>query len=231
MFFQLLLKFLASLFKGSTTIPSPSSPTQPVGFLGKIISAMNKQSIPIDNKDGEVNIVYVKGVNEDGTANKDEPGGFNDQRLVFSFQGGIPRILGQWRATVDPGAHYVKHRINPGGAAQISFGYHRGAWQVGVHRGNHEALVQTGGPVTVYRDANEDFSRVGDIKATGYFGINQHWGYDLATTDVASAGCLVGQTKEGHRQFMALVKQDPRYVADHTFKFSTTVLESKDIND
>ena len=101
--------------------------------------------------------------------------------------------------------------MNPKGAARIAFNQYK-AWSVGTHRASspqgHEALVQTA-PVAVYRDLNKDFKRPGDRVDTGLFGINQHWGYDAPMGDLGttSAGCLVGRTKNGHRQFMALVKQ------------------------
>ena len=58
--------------------------------------------------------------------------------------------------------------------------------------------MQTGGQVTVCRDLNKDGQRTGDKRQTGEFGINQHWGYDLPEVEKASAGCLVGQSKDGH---------------------------------
>ena len=117
---------------------------------------------------------------------------------------------------------------NPRGAARIEFGQYD-AWQVGMHRGNHEALVQTGGEVTVCRDLNKDGVRTGDKRDTGSFGINQHWGYDLPEVDRASAGCLVGQSKTGHKDFMAIVKSDPRYKANRKYVFSTAVLPESDV--
>ena len=98
-----------------------------------------------------------------------------------------------------------------------------------MHRNNHEALVQTGGEVTVCRDLNKDGQRAGDKRETGDFGINQHWGYDQQEVDKASAGCLVGQSKDGHRQFMALVKSDPRYQANRKYVFATAVLQESDV--
>ena len=61
---------------------------------------------------------------------------------------------------------------------------------------------------------------------TGLFGINQHWGYDAPMGDLGttSAGCLVGRTKNGHRQFMALVKQDPRYKVSTGYRFVTAIM-------
>ena len=83
--------------------------------------------------------------------------------------------------------------------------------------------------MTVCRDLNKDGQRTGDKRQTGEFGINQHWGYDLPEVDKASAGCLVGQSKDGHRQFMALVKSDPRYQANRKYVFATAILPESDV--
>src|ERR1041385_23703 len=172
----------------------------------KVALGFHKNAYPMSTGPFEVTIWYVKGMNEDGTLNDDKPNEFNDIRGVFiNDASGKPVITKTWEATVDPSRYWTLHPMAPGGAAQIRMGQYT-AWQVGDHHG-HEALVQTGGPVTVYRDANKDFSRVGDAQNTGYFGINQHWGYDLPKEDLAnsSAGCLVGRTKDGHREFMKII--------------------------
>ncbi|MBD2214515.1 hypothetical protein H6G27_32375 [Nostoc linckia FACHB-104] len=74
----------------------------------------------------------------------------------------------------------------------------------------HEALVQTGGEVSVHRDFDKNFLHTNDKIDTDFFGINQHLGFDFPQNDIktASAGCLVGRTTAGHRQFMELVKQE-----------------------
>jgi lysozyme family protein len=168
-------------------------------------------------------------MNPDGTPNDNEENKWNDLRLLIRFEGGEPRIIGKWAATTEPGRYYIEHPLNPGGAARVEFGQYK-AWQVGIHRGDHEALIQTGGPVTVCRDTNRDgFRTVGDIRQTGDFGINQHWGYDLPEVDKASAGCLVGQSKLGHREFMALVKTDPRFQADRKFVFVSAILPEAEV--
>jgi hypothetical protein len=119
--------------------------------------------------------------------------------------------------------------MNAQGAARIKFGQYT-AWKVGIHH-THEALVQTGGKVTVYRDYNQDYKRDGDREDTGFFGVNQHWGYDLPKNDLgrSSAGCLVGRTTKGHKEFMALLKTDPRWRED--FVWTATVLDGKEVLD
>lgn len=61
------------------------------------------------------------------------------------------------------------------------------------------------------------------------FGVNQHWGFDLPKGDIgnASAGCLVGRTKSGHKEFMAIVKRDPRFEASRGYCFMTSVLPAE----
>lgn len=199
-------------------------------WFDKVIAYMTKRNYFICRHSDCKNIVYLEGVNPDGSPNDNKPNAFNDIRIVFSVgDDGRPELLGVWEATTEPGAHYTFSPINRGGAARIAFGQYK-AWGVGRHRNNHEALVQTK-PVTVYRDKNRDFLRTGDRIETGLFGINQHWGYDCPVNDIknSSAGCLVGRAKEGHRKFMSLAKADPRYKVSRSYSFVTTIMPGQDI--
>jgi hypothetical protein len=73
--------------------------------------------------------------------------------------------------------------------------------------------------------------RTGDRTETGQFGVNQHWGGDSPTDDIGrwSAGCLVGRTKEGHREFMKIIKSDPRYLKSRAYVFSSIVIPGDDL--
>lgn len=180
---------------------------------------------------GAVTIVYVEGMDPDGRFNEDEPDQFNDARFVLSMDR-RPAIEGAWEATTEPGAHYTNTPMNPRGAARIAFGQHK-AWTVGVHgarsRDPHEALIQNA-EICVHRDRNRDFERTGDAVEVGAgFGLNQHWGYDNPRSRIgrASAGCLVGRTRAGHRDFMRLAKADPRYRASRAYRFQATVLDGR----
>lgn len=64
------------------------------------------------------------------------------------------------------------------------------------------------------------------------FAINQHWGYDSSPGKIgrASAGCLVGRTKAGHREFMALIKTDPRFKELQGYRFMSTVIAGDDLH-
>lgn len=227
-FIEWLLSFFRKKEAPSTTSTMPPIATEKpadafISDLGSRVAAtMRRRSYIIDSKPGEINIVYI----EDYSGRT--PNKFDDLRLVFTMVDGQAKVLGQWQATTEPGRKYTLTPLKPTGAARIALGQQR-AWQVGIHSGNHEALIQTGGEVTVYRDLNKDYEREGDRTDTGWFGINQHWGYDNTDIDGASAGCIVGRTKVGHKEFMAVVKSDPRYKVNPLYIFRTTILKKGDL--
>ena len=170
------------------------------------------------------NIFYIRGMNPDGTLNDNKVNEFNDLRIVVEIINNNPRIVGLWEATDAPGTHYINNPINSGGAAVIVTGRQYHAWKIGFHKDNpnHPALVQTGGSVTVARNG---------IPSTGYFGINQHGGYDYPRNNIqdASAGCLVGRTRKGQTQFMNILNQDADYLNDRNYVFYTGFILGKDL--
>lgn len=108
--------------------------------------------------------------------------------------------------------------MNPLGAARIAFDQYK-TWIVSTQMPDapsaHEALVQVG-DITVHRDLNRDFKRTNDKADTEPFGVNQHWGYDALKDDIAntSVDCLLGRTLAGHKEFIALLKADLRFIAN-----------------
>lgn len=197
----------------------------------RIVKYMLAKGYHVDRKTGEYNIIYVEGMNPEGTLNSDRPNSFNDLRLVIQIVGKTPKIIDIWEATTEPGKHYTYNPMNPKGAARIKFGQYK-AWKVGTHGNSepHEALIQVS-DITVHRDLNKDMTRTGDKLDTGLFHINQHYGYDYPRNNIsyASAGCLVGRTRKGHRDFMKLIKQDWRYQSNHNYKFMTTIIAGDDL--
>ncbi|MDR7117684.1 peptidoglycan-binding domain-containing protein [Caulobacter sp. BE254] len=205
-----------------------------ISLAGKILTGMQRRGDWIARHPDCVNIVYVEGMNPDGQVNNNRPNEFNDVRFTIGVTSqGTPQVLGAWDGTTEPGRYWTMNPMNPLGAARIAFGQYK-AWTVGTHHSNspsaHEALVQSA-PVTVFRDLNRDFQRQGDRQDVGVFAINQHWGYDNPAKDLgnSSAGCLVGRTKTGHRQFMARVKSDPRYLANAGYRFMSSVIPASDV--
>ncbi|MBL8189549.1 MAG: peptidoglycan-binding protein [Acidobacteria bacterium] len=202
-------------------------------FASRIVRYMQKKKYWLARMPGFLNIVYVEGVNEDGSLNDDAPNQFNDRRLVIAVEDGKPTIIFNVEGTTEPGAHFTNNPLNTMGAARISFGQFK-AWSVGVHNAKkanrHEALVQVE-EIPVHRDRNRDFKRIGDPIDIGLFGINQHSGFNQPKNNIgaASAGCLVGRLSEQHKDFMRLVKSDPRFKTSNGYRFITTIIAGDDL--
>lgn len=231
-----ILELLKRIFGKSAPVGGylPDDKNAPVASLGlprAIVKVMEEKYGPMDRTPGYVYIVYLEGCDPDGKLNDDAPDRFNDSRICIQFVNNVPVIVGAWEATTEPSRHWTENRMNPLGAARIAFGKYK-AWVVGIHNGHHEALVQrNAGKVIVYRDDNQDMMRPGDATQTGYFGINQHHGYDLPKNSLgrSSAGCLVGRTVKGHREFMDIVKSDIRYKANPNYVFETVIMDARDV--
>jgi GH24 family phage-related lysozyme (muramidase) len=222
-----------ALAKPNSLLPEISAVAGDGAWINRVLSYMQAKGYWICRHPECFNIVYVEGMNPDGTLNDDRPNVFNDLRIVFSIGAdGVP-IFHRWEGTTEPGIFWTQNPMDPKGAARIAFGQYK-SWIVGTHHAGsasaHEALVQTD-DITVYRDFNRDYQRTGDKTYTGVFAINQHWGYDAPKNDLGrtSAGCLVGRSKDGHREFMALVKSDPRYRANAGYRFMTAVLPGEEV--
>lgn len=223
---QILYGF--DLARGNVRHPTKPPIPGKVDFTTAIPAAIKAHDLPpLAVGDDVINIVYVAGVDPDGTPNKNRFNAFDDLRMLVRVKpDGTIEVVDKWEATIETGRYYTEHPIagDGKGAARIKFGYWK-SWQVGLHRG-YEALAQTGDKVGVYRDNNKDYSREGDPLDTGYFGINQHHGGDAPRDNIGyhSAGCLVGRTVAGHQRFMQLIKTDRRYQENKKVVIDTWVL-------
>jgi hypothetical protein len=194
-------------------------------LASRIVRRMQALGLKLFTASGELNIIYLEGVNLDGTPNSDILDEWNDLRVVLRFVEGKPEIVDKWIATSEVGSYYTFSPMNREGAARIKIDSQFKAWKVGLHGSRpYEALVQVA-PVSVCRDLNKDGKRTGDKVHTGLYGINQHHGYNAPKVGRNSAGCLVGKSIVGHQQFMTLVKTDVRYQADRGYIFWTAVLD------
>jgi hypothetical protein len=212
----------------------PKPPIMPgTDFAGRIVKYMIDQGYKISQNPGTFNIVYVEGVDLDGHENHDEPNVFNDLRTVIQIDAmGVPKIVGKWEATTEPGTFYTENRMDDKklGAARIKFGQYK-AWEVGAHKQQEPALIQASN-VPVYRDGNEDYARTNDFLDEGMFYIDQHHANDADRTDIGrwSAGCLVGRTESGHEEFMAIIMEDHRYKANNNYQFEITIIPGDELN-
>lgn len=186
---------------------------------------MAAQGYSIFRERGHINIVYLEGVNIDGTLNRDTLDAWNDIRLAFSFVDNKPVLLHKAMATTEPGrsATFSQKSKDLGGVARIKFGQHT-AWKRGTHKGQ-PALVQCA-PIIVFRDKNLDGLRTGDPISFAT-GINQHstrLGWNGSRIGNWSEGCLVGRDYVQHLRFIDICGSDPRFKADKNFVFSSTII-------
>jgi hypothetical protein len=207
-------------------------PLAPGGDLaGRIVARMLALGHWVSRHPDCVNIVYLEGASADGVPNDNRPNVYNDSRFAIRIEGGVPKILGAWEATTEPGRAFTvdPSLANPLGAARIALGQHK-AWILGFHKSNprHPALVQRE-TLPVFRDLNRDFQRQGDTVHVGLFGINQHHGFSSNPNDIQqdSAGCLVGRAKTGHTEFLRIVKTDARFHASADYRFMTAILDGR----
>ncbi|MDB5243623.1 MAG: hypothetical protein JWP57_4248 [Spirosoma sp.] len=139
--------------------------------------------------------------------------------------------LKAWPMTTDPGAYYLEHPL-AGGCAVLKPGQYKGAYILGFHQSkpDHPALVQHGGPVTIYRDNDRDnLAEETSSQENGYFGINIHRSQKEGATPVIanwSAGCQVFQRRDHHAQLLALCEQ---YRATSGNKFTYTLLREREL--
>lgn len=210
-------------------------------FASRMVRYMQAQAKPffVARLPGFLNIVYVEGADKSGRHNPDTFNVFNDRRTVFHFdKTGKPVMDLNVLCTTEPGKFFTDNPLNPDGAARIAFGQYK-SWTIGMHHPEsqpprkHKALVQAD-KIHIFRDKNKDGIRPGDkefIVGSGA-GINQHSGLNQSPSNIGklSAGCLVGQNDDEHKKFMKLLEGDPRFIANHGYKFMTTVIAGDDLD-
>ncbi len=170
-----------------------------------------------ENGDFNLNIVGIR--SPDRRSNK-----FDD------FICCVYKVYGAWRykawpVTTDPGLAYRKTPYaNTKGTAILKSGQYRGAFHIGLHRGQYSALVQRG-EVTVYRDNNKDSTLDHVDEEKGYFGINIHRASAHRSLDdvgVYSAGCQVFSDPDDFNEFMSLCQKS---ATRYGIRFTYTLLE------
>lgn len=129
--------------------------------------------------------------------------------------------------TTDPGLYYLVNPMNLSGTAIMVDGQYRGAYKLGLHRNQYEALVQRGGKVKVYRDRNKDEVLDMDKESIidGYFGINIHRATKNGSSSEVnkwSAGCQVFQNSHDFDVFISLCKKSASLYGN---SFTYTLLE------
>lgn len=189
----------------------------------RIVNAYRRKGFELDERPFALNIFGVRSPNK-------KSGLFDDTIGYITKNGSGQWEIWQAPATTDTGTYWLKN-IWPGqkAAALLAEGQYKGAYQLGTHY-TYRALVQTGGPVTIYRDYNRD--DITDFnpgtKQSGYFGINIHRANRVGKTTVIadhSAGCQVFQNAD---DFNELMRQAEKASQKYGNKFTYTLLDQRE---
>jgi hypothetical protein len=173
--------------------------------------------------EGNYNLNLVGVRTRDNSANT-----FNDWLCVAFYADGRPHLF-CFEATTDPGLYWRENPLNIDGTAIVKPGQYRGLWQLGLHQGRYQALVQKG-PVQVYRDNNLD--TVLDVSGPvqqGFFGINLHRATahgESKQVDKWSAGCQVLANTADFGLLLSLCQQARNRYGNG---FTYTLLEEGDL--
>lgn len=152
---------------------------------------------------------------------------FNDVIVCVYRDDNNVLIKNIWECTTDPGIKSLKSFSNSKGCAILMPSQYRGAYQIGLHQGKYEALVQRK-PVKVFRDGNKDdiLDFCSKTIDEGMFGINIHRSNPNTESNIVdgwSAGCVVYKKVDNFNEFMKIChKAKDIYGNSFTFTLITT---------
>lgn len=191
----------------------------------KVIDVMRRKGYAVFTT-GKYNLNLV-GVRTD----RNVTNAFDDTFLCF-YRDGNAWVMHQWPCTTDPGRYWIQNGgMSPKGCAVYAPGQYRGAYQIGLHKGQYKALVQTGAPIKVFRDRNADNIYDYENPDVGFFGCNIHRSSLTGTSvqvDKWSAGCQVFANINDYNTFLALAEKSRAVYGN---KFTYTLLERKDFDE
>lgn len=152
-------------------------------------------------------------------------GAWDDWIGVLYQNGQAAWQLSIYAGTTDPSDVWLERgNDSRGGTAILVPGQYLSCWQLGEHRGQYKALVQTGPkPMTVYRDGNLDDRLDMDpsTEQTGWFGINLHRASSYRVVPEVgeySAGCQVIADPADFGELVGLVEASmARYGANVSY--------------
>lgn len=172
-----------------------------------------------------LNIIGVRNLLQGDKQNND----FNDALVCIYKDQNYVWIKQIWECTTDPGITYLKSPINYKGCGILVPGQYKGVYQIGLHQGKYEALVQRG-VLKVYRDNNRDNVLDFDpntIEEGSNFGVNIHKaGSDSKIINNWSALCQVFKKEDNFDEFMKLCKKARELYGN---KFTYTLVTTDDL--
>lgn len=171
----------------------------------KVKALMTKKGYPFKTGEKELNMIGVRSSNR-------AVDNWDDFFILCWIEGGKKMIWVDDQFTTDPGIYYMQTKLlNAAGCGILAEGHHKDIWVIGAHgQAKYKAFVQTGGKVRAYRDRNKDNYMDFDPKTIqeGFFGCNQHHGYDSLKVNNNSAMCQVHRYKKNLAYVLSLAKKD-----------------------
>lgn len=170
-------------------------------MLQKVRAIFRSKGYMLNTRPGELNIVGIR--SESTEANR-----FDDEIHVFFKTGMLKWEYHIYKATTDPGTYWLKNPMQEQGTAILAEGQYPLAYQLGLHRGQYEALVQRR-PVSILRDydRNAVLDFLNGHPESGMCGINIHRANAVGETksvDKYSAGCQVFENADDFHVFIDL---------------------------
>jgi hypothetical protein len=170
-------------------------------LLGKLRAILRHKGFKVFTRPYELNIIGIRSANT-------VPNRFDDEFHVFYKTGPLNWNYHVFKGTTDPGTYWLRNPMQPQGTAILAEGQYVNAYQIGIHLGKYEALVQRK-PVTVIRDYDRDalLDFKSENRTTGMYGINIHRASVKGTTkyvDKHSAGCQVFENIDDYLFFRKL---------------------------
>lgn len=147
-----------------------------------------------------------------------------DDLLTLSYKISNIQYYHEFAITTDPGLYYSQNLLNQSGVAILVSNQYRSTWQIGLHQGKYEALVQRK-PVKVYRDRDRDKEYDFVSEDEGFFGINIHRSNPKGESENIgkwSAGCQVFKSSTDFNIFMNICKKSQKIWGN---SFTYTLIE------
>lgn len=186
----------------------------------KVKAAVEKAGFKFFTGNMNVNMIGVRSKNR-------KVDNWDDFFILCWQENGKNMIWVNDQFTTDPGIYYMQQKLlNPAGCGILARGQYRGVWKIGKHgAAQYEAFVQTGNKVKLYRDRNKDNIMDFDPKSImeGFFGVNQHHGYDSVNVKNNSAACQVHRYKKDLAYVLSIAKKNT--AAGNGDSFTYTLLE------
>lgn len=194
--------------------------------IASVIRSIKSRGYTLYTEPYRLNIVGIR------NSNPTELNKFDDYIAFFYFDKAGQPIGKVATATTDPSTYYLENPFaDTEGTAILKSGEYKNAYMIGLHKGQYEALIQTGAPVVVMRD-NDRNSYLNYFAPTrsGFYGINIHRarvGVNLAQfVDKWSAGCQVFQSEKDFQMFMSFAKKSRDMYGN---KFTYILIDERDL--